>query len=99
MAIPDPSSCDFYHFTRKFEDSERQYTWDNWIKIGLLPSNLCRLVGMNFYTRKRHTFDGWPRGRPSHIICSRNFKTLATPRLRKDQDNSFCVRFLEIEDI
>ena len=30
MAVPDPSSCVFYHFTRKFEDSERQYTWDNW---------------------------------------------------------------------
>ena len=29
MAVPDPSSCVFYHFTRKFEDSERQYTWDN----------------------------------------------------------------------
>ena len=39
------------------------------------------------------------RGRPSRIICSRNFKTMATPRLRKDQDNSSCVRFLEIEDI
>ena len=55
MAVPDPSSCIFYHFKKKFEDSERQYTWDNWIKIGLLPSNLCRLVGMNFYARKRHT--------------------------------------------
>ena len=55
MAVLDPSSCVFYHFTRKFEDSERQYTWDNWIKIGLLRSNLCRLVGMNFYARKRHT--------------------------------------------
>ena len=42
--------------------------------------------------------DGWLRGRPSQIICSRNFKTMATPRLRKDQDNS-CVRFLEIEDV
>ena len=40
----DPSSCVFYHFTRKLEDSERQYTWDNLIKIGLLSSNLSRLV-------------------------------------------------------
>ena len=24
-------------------------------KIGLLRSNFCRLVGMNFYARKRHT--------------------------------------------
>ena len=55
MAIPNPSSCVFYHFTRKFEDPERQYTWDNGIKIGLLPSNFCRLVIMNFYARKRHT--------------------------------------------
>ena len=54
MAIPDPSSCVFYLFTRKFEYSERQSTWDIG-KIGLLPSNLCRLVGMNFYARKRHT--------------------------------------------
>ena len=29
MGVLDPSSCVFYHFTRKFEDSERQYTWDN----------------------------------------------------------------------
>ena len=28
MAIPDPSACVFYRFTRKFEDSERQYTWN-----------------------------------------------------------------------
>ena len=55
MAVPDMSSCVFFHFTRKFEDSERQYTWDNWIKISLLPSNLCCLVGMNFYAQKRHT--------------------------------------------
>ena len=25
MAVPDPSSCVFYHFTRKFDDSEREY--------------------------------------------------------------------------
>ena len=31
--IPDSSSCVSYHFTRKFEDSERQYTWDNWIRL------------------------------------------------------------------
>ena len=55
MAVPDPNCFAFYHFTRMFEDSERVYTWDNWIKIGLLPSNLCRLVGINFYARKRHT--------------------------------------------
>ena len=30
---------------------------------------------------------------------SRNFKTMATLRLRKDPDNYCCVRFLEIEDI
>ena len=28
MAVLDQSSCVFYHFTRKFEDSEK-YTWDN----------------------------------------------------------------------
>ena len=55
MDVPDPSSCVLYHFKRKFEDSERRYTWDNWIKIGLLFSNLCRIVGMNFEARKRHT--------------------------------------------
>ena len=27
-------------------------------------------------------------GHPSQIICSRNFKNVATLRLRKDQDNS-----------
>ena len=32
--------------------------------------------------------DGYLHGRPSQIICSRNFKTMATLRLRKDQDNS-----------
>ena len=42
--------------------------------------------------------DGWLRVRPSRIICSRNFKTMATPRLRKDKDHSCCVRFLETED-
>ena len=47
---------------------------------------------------KTAPLDGLLRGRPSRIICSRNFKTMATPTLRKDQDNS-CVRFLEIEDI
>ena len=39
MAVPDPSSYVFYHFTTKYEDLEREYTWDNLIKIGLLPSN------------------------------------------------------------
>ena len=29
MAVPYPSSCVFYHFTRKYDDSERHDTWDN----------------------------------------------------------------------
>jgi len=29
MPILDLSFCVFYPFTRKFEDSEREYTWDN----------------------------------------------------------------------
>ena len=47
-----------------------------------------KLVGMNFCIRKRHTL------MVSFLAarlrsCSRNFKTMATPRLRKIQDN--CV--------
>ena len=51
MAALDLSSRVFYHFAESLKlhkDGMR-------IKIALLPSNFCRLAGMNFYVRKRHT--------------------------------------------
>ena len=74
MAVLDPSSCVSYHFTRKFEDSERQYTWDNGsTTFKFLPPCQNELL-----SSKTAHLDGSLRGRMSRIICSRNFKTVAT---------------------
>ena len=51
MAVLDQSSCVF----TTLQESLRIQKVSILGIIGLLPSNLCRLVGMNFYTRKRHT--------------------------------------------
>ena len=34
---------------------QKEYTWDNWINIGVLPSNLGCLVEMNIDARKQYT--------------------------------------------
>ena len=72
----------FYHFAREFESSRTQYACTN----GLLPSNFCRLAGMNF-TFEWHTLTvSFLAARPESSVAS--FKIMATPRVRKGQDNS-----------
>ena len=97
MAVLDQSSCvvtTLQESLRIQEDSILGIMDKDWsTTFKFVPP--CR----NELLRSKTThLDGLLRGRLSRIICCRNFKTMATPRLRKDQDNS-CVRFLEIEDI
>ena len=97
MTVLDQSSCFFTTLQESLriqKDSILGVMDKDWsTTFKFMPP--CR----NELLRSKTThLDDWLRGRPSRIICSRYFKTMATPRLRKDQDNS-CVRFLEIEDI
>ena len=55
MTVLDQSSCCFTTLQESLRIQKDRILGIMDIKISLLPSNLCRLVGMNFYARKRHT--------------------------------------------
>ena len=97
MAILDLSSCFFTTLQESLRIQKESILgimgkdWSTTFKF-LLP---CR---NELLCSKTAHLDRYLSGRPSQVICSRIFKTMATPRPRKDQDNS-CMRFLAIEDI